>query len=164
MNLKQFKLTNNDEIICEVVDHENASDDDDGIVIRRALRIITSEDYDNAIRYYSFKPLVSFQDNVNELVVMNVGHIICETLPSKTLVVHYSKAINEVEKQEGAKADLNLDEWLDEIDGLDQDELSYWVQNKLSEIENEKREELNSNDSDTPGNIISFKPKGGTYH
>ena len=98
MNLKQFKLTNNDEIICEVVDREDASDDDDGIVVRKALRIITSEDFESSIRYYSFKPLVSFQDNIDELVVMNVGHIICETLPSKTLVIHYAKAIKEVEE------------------------------------------------------------------
>jgi len=162
MNLKQFKLTNNDEIICEVVDREDASDDDDGIVVRKALRIITSEDFESSIRYYSFKPLVSFQDNIDELVVMNVGHIICETLPSKTLVIHYAKAIKEVEENETKKASLMLDDFIDEIEGMDQEELSDWIHNKMIELT--KEEEEGSIDSDTPGNIIAFKPKGGTYH
>ena len=161
MNLKQFKLTNNDEIICEVVDREDASDDDDGIVVRKALRIITSEDFESSIRYYSFKPLVSFQDNIDELVVMNVGHIICETLPSKTLVIHYAKAIKEVEENETKKASLMLDDFIDEIEGMDQEELSDWIHNKMIELTKEEEESI---DSDTPGNIITFKPKGGTYH
>ena len=50
MNLKQFKMTNNDEIICEVVEDTDA-DDGGVIVIRKALRILTSEDYENNIRY-----------------------------------------------------------------------------------------------------------------
>lgn len=162
MNLKQFKLTNNDEIICEVVDREDASDDDDGIVVRKALRIITSEDFESSIRYYSFKPLVSFQDNIDELVVMNVGHIICETLPSKTLVIHYAKAIKEVEENETKKASLMLDDFIDEIEGMDQEELSDWIHNKMIELTEEEEEKLI--DSDAPGNIITFKPKGGTYH
>lgn len=162
MNLKQFKLTNNDEIICEVVDREDASDDDDGIVVRKALRIITSEDFESSIRYYSFKPLVSFQDNIDELVVMNVGHIICETLPSKTLVIHYAKAIKEVEENETKKASLMLDDFIDEIEGMDQEELSEWIHNKMIELTEEEEEKLI--DSDAPGNIITFKPKGGTYH
>jgi hypothetical protein len=162
MNLKQFKLTNNDEIICEVVDREDASDDDDGIVVRKALRIITSEDFESSIRYYSFKPLVSFQDNIDELVVMNVGHIICETLPSKTLVIHYAKAIKEVEENETKKASLMLDDFIDEIEGMDQEELSDWIHNKMLELTKEEEEIII--DSDTPGNIIEFKPKGGTYH
>lgn len=162
MNLKQFKLTNNDEIICEVVDREDASDDDDGIVVRKALRIITSEDFESSIRYYSFKPLVSFQDNIDELVVMNVGHIICETLPSKTLVIHYAKAIKEVEENETKKASLMLDDFIDEIEGMDQEELSDWIHNKMIELTKEEEEKLI--DSDAPGNIITFKPKGGTYH
>ena len=78
MNLKQFKMTNNDEIICEVVEDANTQEDG-AIIVRKALRILTSEDYENNIRYYSFKPLISFQDAFDELVVMNVGHIILET-------------------------------------------------------------------------------------
>jgi len=160
-NLKQFKLTNNDEIVCEVVDI--GDEEEGGIVIRRALRILASEDYDNNVRYYSFKPLVSFQDQCDELIVMNVGHIICETLPSRTLAIHYARAIKEVERSEGLKKDLDLEEWLDEIDGLDEEELSEWVQKKLREIEAENHQEDETPyDSDSP-NIIQFNPKG-TLH
>lgn len=164
MNLKQFKLTNNDEIICEVVDHKD-SESDSSIIIRKALKIIVSEDFSAAVRYYSFKPLLSFQDKIDELVVMNVGHIICESLPSHTLVVHYAKAIKEVEKSEMGKADLNLDDWLHEIEDLDEEELSIWVQDKLRELDTINKESTDfSEDSDNPNNVITFKPKGGTYH
>jgi|SRR6056300_332331 len=153
-NLKQFKLTNDDEIVCEVID--SPKDESGKIIIRRALRISSAEDYDNNVRYYSFRPLVSFQDEIDELVVMNVGHIISETIPSKTLVVHYSTAIKEVEKaQSGKRQAFNMDEVFSEIEGLEPEEVHEWLKAKL-----EKEEQENfSNDSDNP-NIIKFNPRG----
>lgn len=167
MNLKQFKMTNNDEIICEVVEDTDA-DDGGVIVIRKALRILTSEDYENNIRYYSFKPLLSFQDEFKELVVMNVGHIICEALPSKTLVVHYSRAVKEVESAEKAKQERNIDVdvLLNEIEGMDDDEITDYLQHKLHSNDivytDGLVEEDGVLDSDAP-NVIQFKPKG-TMH
>jgi len=166
MNLKQFKMTNNDEIICEVVEDTDA-DDGGVIVIRKALRILTSEDYENNIRYYSFKPLLSFQDEFKELVVMNVGHIICESLPSKTLVVHYSRAVKEVESAEKVKQERNIDVdvLLNEIEGMDDDEITDYLQHKLHSndiVSTDGLVEEDVMDSDAP-NVIQFKPKG-TMH
>lgn len=166
MNLKQFKMTNNDEIICEVVEDTDA-DDGGVIVIRKALRILTSEDYENNIRYYSFKPLLSFQDEFKELVVMNVGHIICESLPSKTLVVHYSRAVKEVESAEKVKRERNIDVdvLLNEIEGMDDDEITDYLQHKLHSndiVSTDGLVEEDVLDSDAP-NVIQFKPKG-TMH
>ena len=58
---------------------------------------------------------------------------------------------------EGSDLDMG-----DEIEGMDQEELSDWIHNKMIELT--KEEEEGSIDSDTPGNIIAFKPKGGIYH
>ena len=55
-----------------------------------------------------------------------------------------------------------LDDFIDEIEGMDQEELSDWIHNKMLELTKEEEEIII--DSDTPGNIIEFKPKGGTYH
>lgn len=161
MNLKQFKLTNDDEVICEVVEVDvEAEDESGGIVIRKALKIDVSEDYENEFRYYSFKPLIAFQDRIEELIVMNVGHIICETLPSRTLAIHYARAIKELEKTQDLKKDMDIEKWLDEIDGLEENELNIWVKNKLEEL----REEDNNDiiDSDSP-NIIQFNPRGSIH-
>jgi len=166
MNLKQFKMTNNDEIICEVVEDTDA-EDGGVIVIRKALRILTSEDYENNIRYYSFKPLLSFQDEFKELVVMNVGHIICESLPSKTLVVHYARAVKEVESAEKVKRERNIDVdvLLNEIEGMSDDKITDYLQHKLHSndiVSTDGLVEEDVLDSDAP-NIIQFKPKG-TMH
>ena len=166
MNLKQFKMTNNDEIICEIVEDSDA-EDGGVIVIRKALRILTSEDYENNIRYYSFKPLLSFQDDFEELVVMNVGHVICESLPSKTLVLHYARAVKEVESVQSEKAERNIDvdKLLNEIEGMDDDEVTEYLQDKLNQndiVSTRGLAEEDVMDSDAP-NIIQFKPKG-TMH
>lgn len=169
MNLKQFKMTNNDEIICEVVEDANTQEDG-AIIVRKALRILTSEDYENNIRYYSFKPLISFQDAFDELVVMNVGHIILETLPSRTLTIHYARAVKEVEAQEASKAqrDINIEKMMQEIDGLDEEGLTEWVEKKLLETDEisttglVEEDYFDSADSDKP-NVIQFRPKG-TMH
>lgn len=153
MNLKQFKLTNGDEIICEVVEQ---SEEEGSLVVRKALKIAAAEDYENNVRYYSFRPLVSFQDDFDELVVMNIGHIICESLPSKTLVVHYSGAVKEVEKSQSEKAEFNVDEILADVEDMTDDEIKAYISEKLSE-----QDEF-IQDSNT-SNIIKFNPKS-TLH
>lgn len=153
MNLKQFKLSNDDEVICEVVD--NSAEDEGGILIRRAMKISVHEDYENNVRYFSFKPFITFQDEIEELVVMNVGHIISETLPSRTLAIHYARALKELENTQTLKKDMNLDELLDEIEGMTDAEMGEWVRKKILEFE---KEEPNLSDSDTT-NVIQFRPK-----
>jgi len=145
MNLKQFKLTNNDEIICEVME-----DTDAGLVVRRALRVISADDFEDNIRYYQFRPWVSFQDDFDELCVLNIGHIISETLPSKTLAVHFANAVKEVQEQQELKKDFNLDDIVNQMDELTDEEIRELVNQKV-------REKKFMQDSDQP-NIIHFKP------
>lgn len=153
MNLKQFKLTNGDEIICEVI--EDAANEG-SLVIRKALKINSAEDYENNVRYYSFRPLVSFQDNFDELVIVNVGHIITESLPSKTLVMHYSGAVKEVERSQEGKGEFNLDEIIADIQDMTEEEVKEYIKYQLRE-----QQEF-VDDSDT-SNVIQFNPKS-TLH
>ena len=64
MNLKQLKLTNNEEIICEVLEQ---NDDHGDLIVRKILRVVTQDDFDQNIRYYSFRPWVSFQDDATDI-------------------------------------------------------------------------------------------------
>ena len=161
MNLKQFKLTNDDEIICEVVDHKD-NNEEHAIVIRKALKINSAEDFENNIRYYSFRPWVSFQDDPSELSVLNVGHIIGESLPSNTLVLHYAAAVREVEIAKKNKKEFNLDEVFNEISDMDEDAVEEFLERKLGEITTNKESQFMA-DSAQP-NIIHFKPPKDTMH
>lgn len=156
MNLKQFKLTNDDEIICEVID---ADAPDASIVIRKVLRLMCIDDYDRNVRYYSFKPWMSFTDDIDELQTLNVGHIVGQMNPSVTLALHYAQAVKEVEGGMKTSKTLNLDEVLKEIDieELTEEEMDEYLKDKFSSIKEDMLE-----DSADP-KIIQFKPRG-TFH
>ena len=73
---KQFKLTNGEELICELV----ASGDEDStadVIVRRAMKIVVSDDLEENIRYGSFLAnftevfgLLSFRYNVLKTVAV----------------------------------------------------------------------------------------------
>ena len=95
-DIKQFKLTNDDEIICEVLHW----DDDEGtIIIRGALRIINVEDFSRGARFYAFRPWMVFQDNPEELSTINPGHIIAECTPSAEILKHYASSLLQIKEQ-----------------------------------------------------------------
>lgn len=92
MQIKQYKLTNDDEIVCEVVSY----DKDDGLVIMNAVRILQFEDPYKGVRGYYFRPFMTFQDD-NEIRI-NTMHIICELDPSEDMVIHYKDQVDDVLK------------------------------------------------------------------
>ena len=155
MNLKQFKLTNDDEIICDVIDMSRIEEGE--IVVRNVLKIISADDFENNVRYFSFRPLMSFQDDIDQLTVLNIGHIITETLPSKKLVRHYSGAMNEIEKHVKLKGELNLDELMVEGSDMDEEDLADYLQAKIDELKEENKKKTFEVDSASP-NIIHFNP------
>lgn len=154
MNLKQFKLTNDDEIIAEIVEgpHEESGD----LVLRKVLKIQCAEDFEQNVRYYSFRPWMSFQDNSDELSVLNIGHIIGETLPSKSLVIQYAAAMKEVEKSAESRTELDLDALIDELKDLTFEEMEALVEEKLR-AKKEAQNDAFMQDSAQP-NIIHFRP------
>ena len=93
-DLKQFKLTNDEEIICEVLQWDDP--DNAGMVVRGAMRIISAEDYNRGVRFCAFRPWMVFNDNPEELQTLNAAHIIGEMNPSKPLIGHYLKTIKAV--------------------------------------------------------------------
>ena len=155
MNLKQFKLTNDDEIICDVIDMSRIEEGE--IVVRNVLKIISADDFENNVRYFSFRPLMSFQDDVDQLTVLNIGHIITETLPSKKLIRHYTGAMDEIEKHVQLKGELNLDELMVEGSDMDDEEIADYIQSKMDEYREENKKKMYEVDSASP-NIIHFNP------
>jgi len=154
-DIKQFKLTNDDEIICEVLHW----DDDEGtIIIRGALRIINVEDFSRGARFYAFRPWMVFQDNPEELSTINPGHIIAECAPSAEILKHYASSLLQIKEQlrtKKKKKDVPLEDVVSKMDEMDEEEFEQYMDMMLSEID--------TNDSDMPENVIKFKPKN-TLH
>jgi len=147
MTLRQFKLTSDEEIICEIVESED--DSSDAIIATKIFRIHSAEDYESGIRYYSFKPWLSFQDRIEDLSVISTSHIIGQTTPSESLKKHYDIAIKEVKKTEGNKrASYNFDDILEEYGDLEPEELVEVLREKYLQ---------DNHDSDQP-NVIQFDP------
>ena len=110
MNLKQFKLTNDEEIICEVLETEDNPGAE--VVVRKVLKLMCIDDYDRNVRYYSFKPWMSFTDDIDGLQTLSLGHIVGQMNPSVTLALHYAQAVKEVESGIKTSRVLNLDDVL----------------------------------------------------
>jgi len=91
--IKQFKLTNEDEIICEVLEWDN--EHDASIVIRSALKLIQGVDPDTKVRFFAFRPWFGFQDDPELMQTLNSGHIIGEANPTDRLISHYLETIKE---------------------------------------------------------------------
>jgi hypothetical protein len=130
-SIRQFKLTNGDEIVCDVVEWPDVDDDHNGLIVRNAYKIYmlnTLTPTEN--RYYQFRPWLIYQDNKEYFQVLNADHIIAEATPADELLVHYYKIVNNID-------DDNLEEKID----------------KLKEILNEFM-----SDSDS-GNLIKFPGK-----
>lgn len=158
MNLKQLKLTNDDEIICEVIDVEDV---DGEVVIRKVLKLMCIDDFERNVRYYSFKPWMSFTDDIEGLQTLNAGHIVGQMNPSKTLAAHYAHAVKEVERGMKTSKTLNLDEVLKDldVDELTEEDMDEYLKMKFSSSEEEF---LKRDDSSDP-KIIQFRPKN-TIH
>lgn len=150
---KQFKLTNGEELICELV----ASGDEDStadVIVRRAMKIVVSDDLEENIRYYTLKPWMSFMDDTQELVALNSVHIVGEAKPSESMMMHYASGLADADKYNKVKqAGLSLKEIEDKLKELTEEEMDAFLQTKFDEI---------AADSDI-SNIIKFKPKG-TVH
>ena len=54
--IKHFKLTNGEEIVCDVIEWPDVDGDSPDIVVRNAFKIITSGlSHQDNIRYYQFR-------------------------------------------------------------------------------------------------------------
>ena len=159
MTIKQFKLSNDDEIICEVVqwdDPENSS-----MVIRGAMRIILIEDHKRGVRFYAFRPWMGFTDDPSILQTLNSSHIIGEISPSDELAKHYGGTVKRI-KSALVKRDMPLDEIQDQTENMTEEEFEEFIGQYLDkdDLFNPEDFELDSGEST---NVIKFKPKG-TMH
>ena len=94
MPITQFRLSNGDALIAEVVQEPEA--DEINLIIRNAMQIITT-DANPSVRYYSFRPWMVYQNDPNYFQLLNFKHIVGEAKPDSLMEEQYKKAM-EIER------------------------------------------------------------------
>ena len=152
-NIRQFKLTTNEEIICEVVQWDSI--ETSAVLIRKVMKLCDAYNISSGYKFFSFKPWLSFADDPNILQTVNSDHIIGETTPSDNLIKLYEKSI--------AKMNKFFKEKSEDLGPIDLEKYDHLTDEELHEVlETQKiKEEQNDEDSDEPTNILQF-PK--TFH
>ena len=89
-NVKQLKIADGSEIICEIM--EELEED---IVVRGAFRI-ARVDLDNERSYYMFKPWMTYVEESDHFITINLYHLIAATVPSKDILDQYENAIEKI--------------------------------------------------------------------
>jgi hypothetical protein len=102
-NVKQLKIADGSEIICEIM--EELEED---IVVRGAFRI-ARVDLDQERSYYMFKPWMTYVEESDHFITINLYHLIAATVPSKDILDQYENAIEKISEAVSERND-NLDE------------------------------------------------------
>jgi hypothetical protein len=156
--VRQFKLASGEEIVCEVIQWNNEEELE--LVVRKAMKLVMGE-METGVRYYSFRPWMVYQENPEDLLVLNGNHVIGIAYPPESLTTQYDEAVDDMAKmwKERNKEYLQNrgDESFEDIDKI----------NKMTKEvmrESEKIEEyLKSLDSDDD-NVIAFPGPTDTIH
>ena len=149
-NIKQFKLSTGEEIICEVIHWD--TEETTAIIVRKAMKLCDSVNMRNGYKFFSFRPWLSFSDDPDISQTVNSEHVIGETTPSPELINLYDRSIERLLKfleDKEQSAPINLDHLSD----LTDDEVHEYLEKTMDKKE--------VNDSDEPSNILQF-PK--TFH
>ena len=155
LNFKQFKLSNGEEVIADVVESE-----DEVLIIRAAMKIVEVEHLEEGYSYFAFRPFISFQDSVDTLQLLGVQHIITETTPSHNLLKHYASAIGKLAKfLKGGKT-------LEEFEVMSDEEVESYIANLLEQELAAGGEEFEIDidfddieEEDLGENVVRFNPK-----
>lgn len=143
MTYTQFRLSNGDEIVAQVV--QEPEGEDLYIVVRNAMMVIRSENIERGYRYYSFRPWMSFQLNEEYFQLLNYNHIIGEAKPDKVLLDQYYRAIASEQIDEKSYADS---------DGAEIKQMRRMIANLKAVTESSL-----DGDSDNDNNVISLFDK-----
>tara|TARA_Y100001963_G_scaffold155802_1_gene247868 strand:+ start:6770 stop:7288 length:519 start_codon:yes stop_codon:yes gene_type:complete len=156
--LKQFKLANSEEIICEVIEWDD--EENPTLIVRAVMKIINIEDYNKGTRFFAFRPWMSFKDDPKELQTLNPIHIVSESFPNSELIKYYTSTITSINEQVDKKRkppNIPIDkirQMEQKFKGMSDEEIEDYLDQKALYQEITEDEIL----GDSGDNIIPFKP------
>jgi|TARA_B100000035_G_scaffold308238_1_gene312592 hypothetical protein len=119
--LRQIKLTNGEEIICNIVDGGSKDSETDELLISHCLRL-TKVEFNKSISYHSFRPWLIMKDDVTDIISLNGYHIVAMAIPSEDMKQQWKNAVKEFKEMESDRRTYSMDEWMDR---LERNELEY---------------------------------------
>ena len=110
-NFRQFKLSNGEEIVCEVV--QWGDEEEPILIVRKAMKVYQVDRLDG-YRLYTLRPWMIYTEDPNQLMTINDTMIIGECTPAAPLLKQYffvvkehaknfSEEIKEMNKQDNYK-------------------------------------------------------------
>lgn len=102
-DIRQFKLSSGDEIVCDVVGWPE-SDDDPAIVVRNVYQVVAKVTDEG--RFYQFSPWMVYQGGNNVFQSINVDHIIADANPSTMILEYYNNVTEEYADEEEATTEV----------------------------------------------------------
>lgn len=88
----QLKMTNGSELVCEVLEWPDSSDNQ--MIVRNVLSIVNYE-MENNERIYMFVPWIHFNEGPKDYILINSDHVIATGKPTTYLLDQYKVAVNE---------------------------------------------------------------------
>ena len=147
MEIKQFKLSSGEEIVCEVLEWPDADEDIADIVVRNIFKVVAIDQTVSGNRYYTFKPWMVFQDEPDMFQTININHVIGEANPSQKLLEQYFNILKGELSEESEAA---------------REELEKKLADYINNLRKIVSEQVGSSDSGEE-NVIKF-PGGRTIH
>lgn len=109
--LRQLKLTNGEEVLCEVLDyHDDYDDPESMMVVRNPFKLVAVESSRENVRYYAFRPFMLYQGDGEHVQIMNPAHVVTECTPTRELIEEYIKAVEDHLNDEETQHLKSLDE------------------------------------------------------
>ncbi len=160
--LRQFKLTNGDEILCEVVQWHNEEELE--LVIRKPMKLQYGDSKDGNVRYYAFRPWMVYGESPDELIILNGHHVVGICEPSPPLVYQWKEAVEDMTSLHEERMKEHA-ETVGEKKPTMTDRMKEFLK-EASEAERKVLQQLEESQSDSDGdsNILMFDPSKRTLH
>lgn len=109
MNVRQLKLITGEEILCDLVTSEFNEYDEEILFVKCAYSLVSTEDFENQVRFYTFRPFMMHQYETDKLLALNSGAVICAVIPDKKVIDQYALHIEQF-KIEDEESDIDTDD------------------------------------------------------
>ena len=100
-DVRQFKLANGEEILCEVVQWSEHMEEIE-ILTRKAMRLIMQENGDG-FKYYAVRPWMVYQESDEDLIILNSNHVVGIAFPTRTLLLQYYEAVADMNEMHNVR-------------------------------------------------------------
>lgn len=157
--IRQFKLASGEEIVCEVVQWQNEEELE--LVVRKVMKLVMGE-METGVRYYSFRPWMVYQENPDDLLILQGNHVVGIAYPPDSLIKQFNEAVDDMEQMYKQRQK----EYLQSI-GKEEykttKQINDLTKSLLDEVDmiEEYLKQLNDSDS---SNVLVFDPSKKTLH